>query len=197
MMELAKKLIEKEKLSELLEGILSKKDEIRSRSFTILIQLSEKHPKVLYPKWDYFAAFLDSDNHYHRYMSINILSNLAMVDVENKFEKIFDKYFGNIEGDRTMGAGQAVLNSGKIVIAKPYLQTKITDRLLNIGKTHQGKQTELIKAYAIEAFNQFFNESSNKNIILDFVKAQSESTSPKTRKLAKKFLMKWKNREIK
>jgi len=187
---LAKKLIEKEKLSELLEGILSKKDEIRSHSFTILIQLSEKHPKVLYPKWDYFAAFLDSDNHYHRYMSINILANLAMVDVENKFEKIFEKYFGNIDGDRTMVAGQAVLNSGKIAIAKPYLQTKLTDRLLNIDKTHQGKQTELIKAYAIEAFNQYFDESSNKNIILDFVKAQSESKSPKTRKLAKKFLMK-------
>ena len=91
-------MIEKEKLSELLEGILSKKDKIRSHSFKILIQLSEKHPKVLYPKWDYLVALLESDNHYNPYMSINILANPAMVDVENKFEQTFDAYFSNIDG---------------------------------------------------------------------------------------------------
>ena len=147
----------------------------------------------MYPKWDYLAALLKSDNHYHRYVSINILANLAKVDVKNKFEKIFDEYFGNIDEDRTMVAAQTALNSGKIAIAKPNLQTKVTNRLLNIGKTHQGKQTELIKAYAIEAFSEYFEESSGKNMILDFVEAQLESKSPKTRKLAKEFLKKWKN----
>ena len=192
MIELAKKVIENEKLSELLERILSKKDEVRFHSFKILIQISEKHPLVLYPKWDYLAALLESDNHYHRYMSINILANLAMVDVKNKFEQILDAYFSNINGDRTMVAGQTALNSGKIAIAKPHLQTKITDVLLKIDATHKGKQTELIKAYAIEAFNQYFEKSSDKNKILGFVEAQLESKSPKTRKLAKEFLIKWK-----
>ena len=58
---------------------------------------------------------------------------------------------------------QAALNSGKIAIAKPQSQTEITDFLLKIDETHKGKQTELIKAYAIEAFNQYFEESSDKN----------------------------------
>jgi len=190
---LAKKGIDAEKLSEALEGVLSKKDEIRSNSFKILTHVSEEQPKVLYPKWDYLADLLDSDNHYQRYISINILSNLAVVDTKNKFEKIFDKYFSNIEGDRTMVAGQAALNSGKIAKVKPNLQTKITNRLLNIDKTHRGKQIDLIKAYVIEAFNEYFEESSNKNKILGFVKAQLESRSPKTKKLANEFLKKWKN----
>jgi hypothetical protein len=185
---LSKKVIEGEKLSEALEGILSKKDEVRSKSFTILMHVSEEQPKVLYPKWDYLADFLDSDNHYQRYIAINLLANLAVVDTENKFEKIFDKYFSNIDGNRTMVAGQAALNSGKIAKAKPGLQTKITHRLLNIEKTHKGKQIDLIKAYVIEAFNEYFEESSDKNKILDFVDAQLESKSPKTRKLAKEFL---------
>jgi hypothetical protein len=191
-MNLAKKGIEAERLSEALEGVLSKKDEIRSSSFKILMRVSEEQPKVLYPKWDYFADLLDSDNHYQRYISINVLANLAVVDTKNKFEKIFDKYFSNIEGDRTMVAGQAALNSGKIAKVKPNLQTKITNRLLNIDETHRGKQIDLVKAYVIEAFNEYFEESSDKKKILGFVEAQLESKSPKTKKLANEFLKKWK-----
>jgi hypothetical protein len=189
MTDLEKKVLEEE-LSEALDGIMSKKDEIRFASFKILKRISEEQPNALYPKWDYLANLLDSDNHSHRYISINLLANLSKVDVKNRFEKIFDKYFGNIESERTMVAGQAALNSGKIAKAKPKLQTKITNRLLNIDKTHQGKQIELIKAYVIEAFNEYFEESLDKDKILDFVKAQLESKSPKTRKVAKEFLKK-------
>lgn len=187
---LAEKVIESEKITGALKGILSKKDKIRSNSFKVLLRISEKQPEILYPKYDYFANLLDSDNHYQRYISINILSNLALIDTKNKFEKIFDKYFSNIDGDRTMVAGQTALNSGKIAKAKLKIQTKITKRLLNIEKTHKGKQIDLIKAYVIEAFDKYFAESSDQNEILDFVKAQLNCKSPKTRKLAKEFLEK-------
>jgi hypothetical protein len=187
------KVIESKELSEALEGILSKKDKVRFRCFKFLLHVSEEQPEMLYPRWDYLVELLDSDNHYHRYIAINLLANLAKVDGENRFEAIFDKYFGNIDGDRTMVAGQAALNSGKIAKAKPKLEAKITDRLLNIGKTHRGKQVDLIKAYAIEAFNEYFGESSEKQGILDFVTAQLDSKSPKTRKASKEFLKKWQN----
>jgi hypothetical protein len=187
MRNLAKEVLQDE-LSEALDGIMSKKDEVRSDSFRILKRISEEQPNALYPKWDYLANLLNSDNQSHRYISINLLANLAKIDVKNKFETIFDEYFSNIAGERTMVAGQAALNSGKIAKAKPKLQPKITNRLLNIEKTHQGKQIELIKAYVIEAFNEYFEESLDKNKILDFVRAQLESKSPKTRKVAKEFL---------
>jgi hypothetical protein len=187
------RLTETEKLSQLLEDVFSKKDEIRSNSFNILISISEKQPEVLYPKWDFFANLLDSHNHYQRYIAINILANLVRIDSKNKFEITFDKYFNNLSGDRAMVAGQAALNSGKIAKTKPNLQTKITNMLLEIEKIHQGKQIDLIKAYVIEAFNEYFEKSSDKNKILDFVSAQLESKSPKTRKLAKQFLRKWSN----
>jgi hypothetical protein len=185
-----KKVFETERLREALDGIMSKKDEVRTISFKILKRVSKEQPNLLYSEWDYLANLLDSDNHYHRYMSINLLANLAKVDVRNRFEKIFDKYFGNIDGERTMVAGQAALNSGKIAKVKPNLRAKITSRLLNIDNTHQGKQVELVKAYAIEALDEYFEGSSEKNRILDFVKAQLESRSPKTRKVAKEFLKK-------
>jgi len=121
------------------------------------------------------------------------VESLAKNAIKDKklLSELFDKYFSNIAGDRTMVAGQAALNSGKIAKAKPNLQTKITNKLLNIDKTHRGKQTDLLKAYAIDAFNEYFEEASDKKKILDFVRAQSESKSPKTRRVAKEFLKKW------
>ena len=99
-------------LSELLDGILSKKEEIRFHSHETLLIISEKYPEVLYPKWDYLSDLLTSDNHFHRYIAINLIANLVKVDVENKFERDFDNYFENIAGERTMVAGQAALNAG-------------------------------------------------------------------------------------
>ena len=58
--EAASKAIKNEEvLSELLESILSKKDEIRFNSHQVLLHLSESDPDILYPKWDYLADLLD------------------------------------------------------------------------------------------------------------------------------------------
>ena len=178
-------------LSELLEGILSKKDEVRFNSHQVLLNISENNPEVLYAHWDYLAGLLTSDNHFPRYIAINLLANLVKIDKENKFEADFDKYFDNIAGEKTMVAGQAAMNAGKIAKAKPNLQAKITDILLNIDQVHQGKQTELMKAHAITAFNDYFEEAMNKEKIIDFVNKQLQSESPKARTAAKEFLKKW------
>jgi hypothetical protein len=179
-----------ETLAELLEGIVSKQDKIRFSSYHVLLLISEHNPDILYPKWDYLADLLTSDNHYNRYIVINLLARLVKVDKENKFEACFDRYFDNIAGEKMMVAGQAALNAGKIAKAKPNLQAKITNTLLNIDQIYQGKQTELMKAYAIEALNDYFDEIADKENIVDFVKAQLVSASPKTRKAAKDFLKK-------
>lgn len=178
-------------LSELLEGILSKKDEIRFNSHQVLLYISENNPEVLYPQWDYLSDLLTSNNHFHRYIAINLLANLVKIDKANKFETDFNKYFDNIAGEKTMVAGQAAMNAGKLAKAKPNLQAKITDMLLNIDHIHQGKQTELMKAHAIAAFNDYFEEITNKEKIIDFVNKQLENESPKARKAAKEFLKKW------
>jgi len=136
-------------LTDFLEGILSKKNEIRYESYKILLHISEVYPKVLYPKWEFLAVLLDSSNHYHRFIAINLLANLTSVDIKNEFDAIFDRFFSNIDCDKTMVAGHAVLNSVKISREKPNLQKKITYKLLNIDKMHCGKHNDLMKAYEI------------------------------------------------
>ena len=186
----AKSALKDEKvLSELLEGILSKKETIRFNSYKVLLFLSGKHPKVVYPKWDFFAGLIDSDNTYLKFIAVNIIANLVRFDTENKFEKIFAKYY-NLLNDSVVVAGHITANSGKIAKAKPELQIKITNKLLNIDKTNQ-KHKDLIKAGAIESFGEYFERSKDKKKIIEFVKAQLNCESPKTRKIAKEFLRKW------
>jgi hypothetical protein len=189
---IAQKALKDEKaLSELFQRILSKDDAIRFSSFKVLLLLSEKHPGALYDKWGFFADLLDSDNSYLQYIAMYIMANLTKADTQNRFEKIFNKYYSILDDDSTITAAHLASNSGKIAKAKPGLQGKITAKLLNIDRNHRGKQKDLIKGYAIEALSEYFEEAENRNEILEFVKAQLVSKSPKTRKIAKEFLRKW------
>jgi hypothetical protein len=177
-------------LQELLNGVLSKKDAVRYSSFKALNLLSEKHPERLYGKWDLFADLLTSDNTHQKYIAIYILANLAKVDSESKFEKIFDVYYGLLRDKSVIPPAHVAVNSGKIALAKPKLRAEITNRLLEIDKVVQ-RHRDLVKASAIEAFNVYFEESEDQERIIDFAKAQLQCESPKTRKIAKTFLNKW------
>jgi hypothetical protein len=187
-----KALKDKKLLSELLENLLSKKETLRFNSFNVLLLISEKHPKVLYPKWDFFVKLLGSDNAYHMYIAIYIIANLTRVDTKNKFEKIFNKYYSLLDDKRIVPPSHVAFNSGKIVKAKPKLQNKITSKLLNIDRIHHSAERKaLIKSYVIEAFDQYFEETKDKKKIIEFVKKELKSKSPKTRKIATEFLDKW------
>jgi hypothetical protein len=178
-------------LLELLDGILAKKDFIRFNSFKILLFISKKHPEVLYPKWDFLESLLDSNNSYLKYIAIYLITNLAPVDASARLEGIFERLYSILDGEGTIAAAHLARNSGKIARAKPELRAKITQRLLNIDRTHHGRQKELIKGHAIEAFDEYFEEAEDQLEILEFVKQQLKSQSPKTKKLAREFLKKW------
>jgi hypothetical protein len=187
----AEKALKNEKvLQELLDGVLSQKDAIRYGSFKALNVLSEKHPERLYGKWDFFADLMHSDNTHHKYIAIYIIANLTKADSENKFEKIFDVYYGLLGDKSVIPPAHVAVNSGKIALAKPKLQAEITNRLLDIDKTVQ-RHKDLVKASAIEAFEAYFKKSKDKARIIEFVKAQLNCESPKTREKAKAFLKKW------
>jgi hypothetical protein len=177
-------------LQEALDGVLSKKDVIRQNSFQALNFLSEKHPDRIYGKWDFFANLIRKGNAFHKYIAVWIIANLTKADSENKFEKLFDAYYGLLGDKSVIPAGHVAAKSGIIALAKPELQAEITNRLLDIDNTVQ-RHKDLVKSGAIEAFDAYFEKSSDKARIIEFVKAQLNCESPKTRKMAKEFLEKW------
>ena len=151
--------------------------------------ISEGHPEILYSRWDDLAAFLDSDNTYHKLSAVQLLANLIKADKDNKFEKLFNKFYSLLDDKSFITAAFVAQASGKIANAKPKLQTKITNRLLNIDKTHhQQERIDLAKASVIEAFAEYDQKAKNKKSILEFVRRQLKCQSPKTRKRAKEFL---------
>lgn len=144
---------------------------------------------LLYPEWDYFLDLLGSPNSYHRMFAINILSNLTRVDTEKKFDLIFNQYFHHLDDQSMIVARYLSGNAGKIVRAKPYLQTKITEKLLDIDNTHHEEGRKgLIKHDIIQSFSEFFKGITEKERIFTFVEKQLDCSSPKTRKAAKDFL---------
>ena len=184
-----KALKDKKILTGLLEGIQSKKETIRYNSFKVLMRLSEEHPEVLYPEWDFFVAMLDSPNSYWRLSAVRLLANLIKADKKNKFERIFDQYY-SLLNDSVIVAIYLAGDSGKIAQAKPKLQNRITNKLLSIDKTQQ-KHKDLIKGSALLAFSQYFEQIKNKKKIIDFARSLLKGESPKTRKIAQEFLSKW------
>jgi hypothetical protein len=188
---LARMALKDEKvLQEAFDGVLSKNDVVRQNSFQTLNFLSEKHPDSVYGRWDFFADLIRRGNSFHKYIAVWVIANLTKADPENKFEKIFDDYYGLLGDKSVIPAGHVAAKSGIIALAKPELQGEITNRLLDIDNTVQ-KHKDLVKSGAIEAFDAYFKKSKDQTRIIEFVKAQLNCESPKTRKMAKAFLEKW------
>jgi hypothetical protein len=177
-------------LQEAFNGVLSKNDVVRQNSFQTLNFLSENNPESVYDKWDFFVNLIRRGNSFHKYIAIWIIANLTKADHENKFEKLFNDYYGLLGDKSVIPAGHVAAKSGIIALAKPQLQTEITKRLLDIDNTAK-RHKDLIKSGAIEAFDVYFEKSKDQARIIDFVKTQLNCESPKTRKLAKAFLEKW------
>ena len=187
---LASKAVDDSKaLAALLQEVVSKKESARHASFKALLSISEERPEVLYPEWDFFADLIGSKNTSFKYIAIYIIANLTRTDTENRFEKIFEKYYGLLDDESVIPAAHVAGNSGKIARAKPGLQTRITNKLLNIDKTrHAPERKELIKGYAVEAFGEYFSEAKDREKIIEFVEKQLNSKSPRTKKAAQSFL---------
>ncbi len=179
-------------LTEILYGLKSKDETLRYNCHKVLMHISETHGELLYPKWDYFVELLSSGNSYRKMSAVQIMANLTRIDTANKFEDIVDKYYALLDDKSMIVAIYVAANSGGIVLAKPQLERKITNRLLDIDKTHHPeKRKPLIKAGAIEAFDKYFPEAADKERIITFVEEQQNCDSPKTRKIAQEFLRKW------
>ncbi|PIN69699.1 hypothetical protein COV93_04530 [Candidatus Woesearchaeota archaeon CG11_big_fil_rev_8_21_14_0_20_43_8] len=177
-------------IKESIEGLQSNNDKIRYNQFKILLPISEKNPKSLYPFWDIFVDLLKKDEVSNKYYAICLIANVVKVDNLNKFEKIFNQFYKLLEHESPVVSPNVAGASGKIVNAKPHLESKITNKLLKVDSTSKSRYLDLMKSYVIQAFDEYFDKIKNKKRIIKFVEDQLNSTSPKTKKLAKEFLKK-------
>jgi hypothetical protein len=182
-------------LPEVFGGVSSPKASVRYGCASVLVDLSAKYPEKLYPHMDKFTALLDSKHRILTWNAMAAIANLCSVDKDQKFDAIFNKYFGFLNNEYLVTVANVVSNSGKIAAAKPYLIPKITGELCkveNISTTpHLTEECKrVIAEKTVEAFNQFYNKMSAKDKAkaVSFVKRQTGSSRKTLREKAELFL---------
>lgn len=183
-------------LPAIFEGVSSKNSRIRYGCAKILNIISEEHSEQLYPKWDFFAKLLDSDKKILKWNALIILANLASVDSENRFSKIFEKYFERMNDGVLVTVANVVGNSGKIAKVKPHLTERITSKLLSVEKLsttpHLTEECKnILMGKAILALTEFFDQIKRKDDVILFVRRQLGNTRNATRKKAEEFLQRF------
>jgi hypothetical protein len=180
----------------LLKGVSSPKAAVRYGCAKILMDTSAEHPEKLYPYMDAFVELLDSKYRILTWNAMAIIANLAKVDKEQKFDVVFDKYYGFLNDEYMVTVANVVGNSGKIALAKPYLAPKITEKLLtveNISVTpHLTEECKrVIAEHAIGSFDLFFDKVKQKEKVFAFVERQLNSSRKPLKIQAENFLKKW------
>ncbi len=187
-----------EVLNGVLNGVSSPKANVRYGCSSILVDLSAKFPEKLYSYMDAFIALLDSKYRILKWNAMAVLANLCTVDVNRKFDAIFETYFGFLSDEYLVTVANVVSNSGKIARAKPYLAPKISTELLKVENiatsphlTEECKR--VIAEHAIKSFNIFFDTlgNSDKAKVVSFVKRQVDSPRKTLKREAEAFLEQW------
>ncbi len=177
----------------LIEGTASPKASIRYGCGAVLMELSQKQTQQLYPYWDRFVGLLDSKYRILLWNAMAVIANLTKVDVDGRFEGIFDKYYSNLNSEYMVTVANLVGNSKTIALAKPHLIPKITAELLkveNLATTpHLTSECKLVIAEAaVESFDGFFDRVEDKGAVVAFVRRQLGSSRVSLVKQAQGFL---------
>lgn len=164
-------------------------------SYYVLAHASEIKPELFYEYWDEFASLLNHKNSYHRDIGMTLIANLTAVDVNNRFDIIFDEYVKCIDDEKFMTAQCCVRNLKKVLKHREDLIEKISEMVLNIEHitSYSEKQTELLKYDILEIFDSIYDKVAvdHKSRIDIFIRDCMDSISPKTKKMAKRLKKKY------
>ncbi len=163
----------------------------------IIQKLSERQPLLIYPYFDAIAELLDSHNNFIKWGAIVTLSNLAAVDDLRKFDAIYNRFFGLINDQSMITAGNVIGNAWKIVLKDPAHEKDITERLLRVSENtyiNKGKPSpeckNILIGAVIDCFSRYFEISESKDKMIEFADSQRENTRKTVAKRAAKFLKK-------
>jgi hypothetical protein len=180
-------------IAEVMAGISTAKSTVRFKCAKILSLISATKPDTLYATFDFFANLLDSENNILKWNAIDILANLAAVDVEDKFDRIFTKYYGLLNEGSLITAAHVVENSGKIARAKPQLRARIARAILKVGEIPlpTAECRNILAGKLIAAFSEHPELVTDEKAVISFVTGQLNNTRNATKKKASAFLRRW------
>jgi hypothetical protein len=161
----------------------------RGESFQAVLWLCQNQPQLVYFYWDYFLSMLTSDNTFAIFNAVYIIASIIHIDLERKFDGIYDRFLNLLNHRTVMVAGHTALNLSKIVKARTDLEPKITASLLCIDSNScDPERLEILKGYILEALKEYYPLAQRPQEILIFVGEQLNCNNVKTHNLALEFL---------
>jgi len=187
---ITERIIKNPKLvQELEEGLHSASPEVKFGSAKALRTISERCPEILYHDWSFFVNLLDSENNILKWNAMDIIANLTKVDAQDRFSRLFRKFFGLLHEGSLITAGHVVDNSGKIALSKPEFKEKIIEELLTVEtiRLPTDECSNILIGKAISAFQILCGEKADKRVV-SFVKRQLRNPRHATKVKAERFL---------
>ena len=177
-------------LPEILDGLNADKPRVKYGCAKTLRLLSEQHPDLLYPHFDFFVRLLDHENRILQWDAALVLSHLARVDSEDKFATVFSRYFAPIPGPVMISAATVIGGAARIARAKPHLADRIAAEVLKVGKArYQTAECRNVAiGHAILALGDLLPLLRRPAPVVQFVRRQTRNSRPATRKKAEQFL---------
>lgn len=174
------------------EMLTNKKIMVYYHCYYVISEASERSPELFYTDWSRYLDLLHHTNSYHRDIGLTILANLVAVDVQ-KFDLIIDEYFGLLQDEKFMTAECCLKNLEKIILLKPKYADAFVHRIIDILHTsrYSEKQQALFSGKLVELFDHVYEYLEDKKRMYDFALMNSDSISPKTRKIVKAFIKKY------
>jgi hypothetical protein len=161
--------------------------------YYIVEKATRKHPELFYQYWHDIADLIHHTNSYHRDFGLDIIGNLIKVDKENRFIEIEDDYFTAINDEKFMTGNCCVKNMLKIFLYKVDLRKRVVEILLDIDNhcDYTEKQKAVLKSDVLEVFDEVYGDAAKQDEINEFIRAEINSISPKTRKKARELIQKY------
>ncbi len=177
-------------LADVIEGLNAEAARVRFGCAKVLRILSAERPDLLYPHFDFFVRLLDSENKIFQWEAAFVLSHLARVDVEDRFARVFGKYFSPISGPVMITAANVIQGGARIARAKPHLADRIGVEILKVSRArYQTVECRNVAiGHAILALGEFFDLIRKPAPVIQFVRRQINNSRPATRKKAEQFL---------
>jgi len=175
----------------LLAGLAEKNETWRYNCYKAVYRLAQNDPARVYPYWDRIAGSLASDNAYHRAGAVLLLPLLLPVDPGRSFDRVRSRYFALLDDESIVVARYVAQSAASIAMRRPDLLPAVVRGLLGVENTHHpSSRKELLKSDAIEALERLLPSLSpvGRRQALTFARAQAQSSSPRTRKAARRFL---------
>jgi len=179
-------------LAKAIAGLDESKATIKYGCDKVLRYLAAHSPEVLYPHFDEFAANLGSEKTILKWGAIEIISHLVKIDVDRKFDSVFEPYFAPIKGPVLITAANLIKAARRIAAARPDLADRIAAKLLAVdsAKYRTAECRQIALCEAVRTFDEIYSLVAEKPAVVAFVTKRLKSRRHSTKLAAEKFLRK-------